>query len=107
MVGKKWWLKEKLFLDRASLSERIEATIIGVLNRRVVVSFDDILEEIFTKFQNAQTPDTQSIKTILEEYAEKTDGKWQLKKEMRVSQTQHDQIARALWRGFLPYSRLT
>ena len=92
VIGKKWWLKEKLFLDRASLSERVEATIIGVLNRRVVVSFDDILEEIFTKFQNALTPDTQSIKSILEEYAEKTDGKWQLKKEMRLRQTQHNQI---------------
>jgi DNA modification methylase len=92
VIGKKWWLKEKLFLDRASLSERVEATIIGVLNRRVVVSFDDILEEIFTKFQNALTPDTQSIKSILEEYAEKTDGKWQLKKEMRLRQTQHTQI---------------
>jgi 16S rRNA G966 N2-methylase RsmD len=92
VIGKKWWLKEKLFLDRASLSERVEATIIGVLNRRVVVSFDDILEEIFTKFQNALTPDTQSIKAILEEYAEKTDGKWQLKKEMRLRQTQHNQI---------------
>jgi DNA modification methylase len=92
VIGKKWWLKEKLFLDRASLSERVEATIIGVLNRRVVVSFDDILEEIFTTFQNALTPDTQSIKSILEEYAEKTDGKWQLKKEMRVRQSQHNQI---------------
>jgi len=92
VIGKKWWLKEKIFLDRASLSERVEATIIGVLNRRVVVSFDDILEEIFTRFQNALTPDTQSIKSILEEYAEKTDGKWQLKKEMRLRQSQHDQI---------------
>jgi DNA modification methylase len=96
VIGKKWWLKEKLFLDRASLSERVEATIIGVLNRRIVVSFDDILEEIFTKFQNALTPDTQSIKSILEEYAEKTDGKWQLKKEMRLRQSQHDQIIKWL-----------
>jgi len=93
-IGKKWWLKEKLFLERASLSERVEAAIIGVLNKRVVVSFDDILEEIFAQpiFQNALTPDTQSIKSILEEYAEKTDGKWQLKKEMRVRQSQHNQI---------------
>jgi DNA modification methylase len=96
VIGKKWWLKEKLFLDRASLSERVEATIIGVLNRRVVVSFDDILEDIFTTFQNALTPDTQSIKAILEEYAEKTDGKWQLKKEMRLRQTQHNQIIEML-----------
>jgi hypothetical protein len=96
VMGKKWWLKEKLFLDRASLSERVEATIIAVLNRRIVVSFDDILEEIFTKFQNALTPDAQSIKAILEEYAEKTDGKWQLKKEMRLRQTQHNQIIEML-----------
>jgi DNA modification methylase len=96
VIGKKWWLKEKLFLDRASLSERVEGTIIGVLNRRIVVSFDDILEEIFTKFQNALTPDTQSIKAILEEYAEKTDGKWQLKKDMRVRQSQHNQIIQML-----------
>jgi len=96
VIGKKWWLKEGLFLDRASLSERVEGTIIDVLNRRIVVSFDDILEEIFTKFQNALTPDTQSIKAILEEYAEKTDGKWQLKKEMRVRQTQHNKIIEML-----------
>jgi len=96
VIGKKWWLKEGLFLDRASLSERVEGTIIDVLNRRIVVSFDDILEEIFTKFQNALTPDTQSIKAILEEYAEKTNGKWQLKKEMRVRQTQHNQIIQIL-----------
>jgi len=96
VIGKKWWLKEGLFLDRASLSERVEGTIIDVLNRRIVVSFDDILEEIFTKFQNALTPDTQSIKAILEEYAEKTDGRWQLKKEMRLRQTQHNQIIEML-----------
>lgn len=96
VIGKKWWLKEKLFLDRASLSERVEGSIIGVLNRRIVVSFDDILEEIFTRFQNALTPDTQSIKAILEEYAEKTNGKWQLKKETRLRQTQHNQIIQML-----------
>jgi hypothetical protein len=96
VIGKKWWLKEGLFLDRASLSERVEGTIIDVLHRRVVVSFDEILEEIFTKFQNALTPDAQSIKTLLEEYAEKTDGKWQLKKEMRMRQSQHNQIIERL-----------
>lgn len=96
VIGKKWWLKEKLFLDRASISERVEDSIIAVLNRRIVVSFDDILEEIFTTFQNSLTPDTQSIKDILEEYAEKTDGKWQLKKEMRVRQTQHNLIIQML-----------
>jgi hypothetical protein len=94
VIGKKWWVKEGLFLDRASLSERLEDAIIDALNKRIVLSFDEILEEVFANplFQNALTPDTQSIKTLLEEYAEKTDGKWQLKKEMRVRQSQHDQI---------------
>jgi 16S rRNA G966 N2-methylase RsmD len=94
VIGKKWWVKEGLFLDRASLSERVEGAIIDALNKRIVLSFDEILEEIFANplFQNALTPDTQSIKTLLEEYAEKTDGKWQLKKEVRVRQTQHNQI---------------
>ena len=96
VIGKKWWLKEGLFLDRASLSERVEGTVIDVLNRRIVVSFDEILEEIFTTFQNSLTPDTQSIKAILEEYAEKTDGKWQLRREMRLRQTQHNQITQML-----------
>ncbi len=96
VIGKKWWLKEGLFLDRASLSERVEGTVIDVLNRRIVVSFDEILEEIFTTFQNSLTPDTQSIKAILEEYAEKTNGKWQLKKEVRLRQTQHNQIIEML-----------
>ena len=96
VIGKKWWLKEGLFLDRASLSERVEGTIIDVLNDKIVASFDEILEKIFTKFQNALTPDTQSIKAILEEYAEKTNGKWQLKKEMRVRQTQHNKIIEML-----------
>jgi DNA modification methylase len=97
VIGKKWWLKEKLFLERSSLSERVEQAIIGVLNKRIVASFDDILEEIFTKFQNSLTPDTQSVKEILEEYAEKTaDGKWQLQKKMRVRQSQHNQIVKML-----------
>ena len=78
------------------MGERVEGIIIDVLNRRIVVSFDEILEEIFTRFQNALTPDTQSIKAILEEYAEKKDGKWQLKKEMRLRQTQHNQIIQML-----------
>ena len=85
-------VEREMFLEGASLSERVEEAIIGVLIKGVVVSFDDILEVIFTRFQNALTPDTQSIKSVLEEYAEKTDRKWQLKKEMRVRQSQHNQI---------------
>lgn len=97
VIGKKWWVKEKLFLERASLSERVEDTVLGMLNRRVLVSYDDILEELFTTFQNSLTPDTQSIKDVLQEYAEKsTDGKWQLQAKVRARMSQHVNMIRML-----------
>lgn len=97
IVGKKWWLKGVLFLDRAPLSERIEKAIINVLNRRQIVSFDAVLEEIFTDFPNALTPDTQSIKAVLEEYAERTkEGTWRLKANIKQRESEHDTIVEIL-----------
>jgi len=97
IIGKKWWLKGVLFLDRAPLSERVEKAIINVLNRRHTVSFDEVLEEIFVTFPNALTPDAQSIKAVLEEYAEKTkDGKWRLKTNIQKRENEHNFIVETL-----------
>jgi len=97
VVGKKWWLKGVYFLDRAPLSERIETVVINVLSRKFRVSFDDVLEEIFTSFPNALTPDTQSIKDVLDKYAEKTkDGKWTLESHVKRREREHDSIAEML-----------
>jgi len=82
VVGKKWWLKDRDFSNftTPALADRIEREIIVVLDKKVKASFDDILQSIFIDFPNALTPDSQDVKTILEEYAKKTpDGKWMLK----------------------------
>jgi len=82
VIGRKWWLKGRDFSNftTPALADRIEREIITVLDKKVKASFDDILQSIFMDFPNALTPDTQDVKTILEEYAKKTsDGKWMLK----------------------------
>jgi DNA modification methylase len=83
ILGKKWWIKgmdlsSQNFTEPA-LSDRIERAILHLLNKKIKVSFDDVLQAIFMQFPNALTPDTQSIVEILEEYAKKTNGKWMLK----------------------------
>jgi len=95
-VGQKWWLKdpERIpYLELVPLGDRVETAILNVLHRKVKVSFDDILQEIFIKFPNALTPETQSIKEILSEYANKTsDGKWIIKPIVRSRETQHSEM---------------
>jgi len=97
VIGQKWWVKGVKFLDRVPLSERVEAITMDILNREIKVSFDDVLRQIYLKFTNALTPDTQSVKEVLEEYAEKTkDGKWRLKPKIRQRESEHDSIVEML-----------
>ena len=68
-----------------------------MLNREIKVSFDDVLRQVYLKFTNALTPDTQSVKRVLEEYAEKTkDKKWRLKPKVRQRESEHDSIVEML-----------
>ena len=97
VIGQKWWVKGVKFLDRVPLSERVEAITMNILNREIKVSFDDVLRQIYLKFTNALTPDTQSVKEVLEEYAGKTrDGKWRLKPKIRQRENEHDSIVEML-----------
>ncbi len=97
VIGQKWWLKGVLFLDRVPLSERVEAVTMNVLNREIKVSFDEVLQEVYLNFPNALIPDTQSVKEVLEEYAEKTkDGRWRLKPKIRQRESEHDSIVEIL-----------
>lgn len=84
---KKWWFKDPAtvpHLKTTPLSERVEKAIIAVLKRKIILEFDDVQREIFMQFPNALTPETQSIKQILSEYADKRpDGKWKIKQETR------------------------
>jgi hypothetical protein len=99
--GKAWWFKfpskSVAFLESVPLSDRVESTVIQVLSTNVKISFDDILQFIFTKFPNALTPDTDSVMSVLKEYGAKTkDGKWLLKPAIKDSLDQHDNIVEML-----------
>lgn len=89
-VGKKWWLKgaDISHFSQPTLSDRVENSVVRVLERNVKVSFDDILQAVFIEFPNALTPDAEKIKDVLKEYAVMSDGKWQLKPELKQNLTE-------------------
>jgi 16S rRNA G966 N2-methylase RsmD len=90
----RWWFKDPTrvpFIEQVPLNERVEKAVINVLNRKVKVTFDEILEEIFLKFPNSLTPETKSLREVLEEYAKKTtDGKWILSPKVKHRESEHD-----------------
>ncbi len=95
-IVKKWWFKDPSkipHLETTPLSERVEQAIIAVLKRNIIVDFDDVQREVFISFPNSLTPETQSIKQILSEYADKLpNGKWKIKQEMRDEHAHQDKI---------------
>jgi DNA modification methylase len=89
----KWWFKETSkvpFIERVPLNERVEDTVISMLNKEDRVSFDKIMEAIFTKFPNALTPETKTVRQILDEYAQQKGGKWKLKPAVKRQIDQHN-----------------
>jgi hypothetical protein len=91
VIGHKWWLKDpsSIHIDLVPLNERVEKAVIGTLNREYSATFDGVLQEIFTTFANALTPDSQSVRDVLEEYAEIKGGKWRLKPSIRRRENEH------------------
>ncbi len=95
VIGKKWWLHnpDELRLDVVPLVDRVEAAVVDILNRKVKVSFDDVLQEIFIKFPNSLTPETQDVQNVLAEYADKSrGGNWMLKPVVKDRASQHSKI---------------
>jgi 16S rRNA G966 N2-methylase RsmD len=90
--GEGWWFKEptKYHLE-TPLNERIEQAVLNTLQRKIA-SYDDILQEIYLRFINAQTPSPNRVKYFLEEYARPQAGKWQLKPKVREREKEHSQI---------------
>jgi hypothetical protein len=90
--GKGWWLKQpsKYWLNIVPLADRLEIAIIQVLRRRQVVSFSDVLKEVFLTFRNALTPSTSSVEEILETYAEKVPGGlWRIRPSIEQRESEH------------------
>jgi DNA modification methylase len=97
--GAKWWFKdpsEVPFLDRIPLNERVERAVINVLKKKDKASFDDVLQEIYTKFPNALIPDSSRVKTYLEAYAIKTGGKWRLNPTFKMDENRHLEMIKHL-----------
>ena len=90
MIGKNWWLKgvDVSHFSEPTLTDRVEKSVIRVLEGNVKVSFDEILQAIFIEFPNALTPETEKIKDVLKEYATMSNGKWQLKPELKINLTE-------------------
>jgi hypothetical protein len=90
-IGRKWWFKNPSsvsYVGFVSLADRVETAIVDFLRRKVKISFDDVLQEIFIKFPNAMTPETQNIKEILREYATPTkEGNWILKPQVKIRES--------------------
>lgn len=96
----KWWFKDTSvvpYIERVPLNERVEKVTINVLNKKIKVTFDDVLREIFIRFPNALTPDIQSVREALSELATQTkDGKWMLKPRIKERESEHNTIVEIL-----------
>lgn len=100
LKDKMWWFKDASvvpYIERVPLNERVEKVTLNVLNKKIKVTFDDVLREIFMLFPNALTPDIQSVREALSELAVQTkDGKWMLKPNIKRRESEHDTIVEIL-----------
>ena len=46
------------------------------MRRKVSVTLDEVLAEIFVKYPNGLTPDIKSVDQILKKFANRSGGKW-------------------------------
>jgi len=96
LKGQGWWFREptKYHLE-LPLNERVEQMVLDTLHRKIA-TFDDVLQEIYLNFTNAQTPSPNSVREIIEEYAIAKGGKWILKPQVKEREKEH-----SLMIGFL------
>ncbi len=78
-AGNFWWfIKPENYIKYPDkkLTERVEESVISLLRRKLTVSLDDVIGEIFIKYPNGLTPDIKSIPQILKKYSVRSGGKW-------------------------------
>jgi hypothetical protein len=90
LKNNKWWFKDPSvvpYIEQVPLNDRVINVTLNVLNKKIKVTFDDVLREIFMLFPNAMTPDIQSVKEALSDLAvQAKDGKWMLKPNIKKRQ---------------------
>jgi len=90
-----WWLKDPSIIPHHDipLSERVEQTVVRLLQSEYKVTFTDVLKFVSMHFPNALTSDSTSIKETLQEYATPTSGGlWTLKPLLRQRISQHTEM---------------
>jgi len=94
LMGKGWWFIDpsKHRLD-IPLNKRVDEAIVNLLRRERKVSFTEVLTEVYTRFQNALTPEQHTIMDILEENADRVKGgKWAIKPFVEKIRQQHEEM---------------
>ena len=80
-AGDYWWLSDPakhITYPDIPLRRRVDEVLVNLFRRRAVVTFDDVLSEIFPKFINGLTPDVRNLNHTLNRYATKAGGKWKV-----------------------------
>jgi len=94
--GKQWWFKDPIFarrLKETPLSERVEQTVLRVLQSQGKITFTDVWDSVSREFPNSLTSDSTSIKEALETYARQVgNGFWMLREDIRVRIQSHSEI---------------
>jgi hypothetical protein len=98
--GQLWWFKDPNQVARLKeipLTERVEQTVLRLLQGKGRVTFTDAWEAVSIQFPNSLTSDSTSIKEALEQYARPvTGGFWLLKPQVRERISQHSEIIAVL-----------
>lgn len=92
LIGKGWWFTDpsEHRLD-IPLDKRVDEAIVNLLRRRRKVSFTEVLTEVYTRFQNALTPEEHTIINILKENADPVKGgKWEIKLFIEKIKEKHE-----------------
>ena len=94
-VGDFWWFNDPqkyITYPDLPLNERVEQTIISILRRKISVTIDDVLGELFHSFPNGLTPDPRNIKSVLTKFAYKSAGRWKILPTTVSKITEHTNI---------------
>lgn len=109
--GDLWWFinpNEYIKNPDKPLTDRIDDSIIRILNRKAAVTLDEVIAEIFIEYPNGLTPNKNAISRILDKYATRSSGRFVIKDAIRQEFTRHTEIILKLTRlaqkaGFLVY----
>lgn len=78
LSGDLWWLHES-YNERninIPLGERVETTVKTLFEKRITLTMDEVLAEIFINYPNGLTPDIKKIDYYIKKFANKTGQKW-------------------------------